>query len=425
MADETLRLLQETMDRAVECGEMAGVNLLVLQHGRERWYAQSGSRNVARGEAMERDTILRLYSQTKPITGVAAMMLVERGLIDLGEPVSDFLPGFVGQRVVVSDGERMVSDIPTDTADNGWVLPGDGERTVPVERDVTIKDLLTMTAGTSYPEVGSEAGRLAGQLFDEIQSRLHTDRPMDTQEVANRIGQLPLAFQPGAHFKYGTCADVIGAVIEIASGRRFADFLREELFEPLGMHDTGFAVAEEDMARLAAVYDNPSNPMRDLTRADVPEERWPELVTDHLGVPYAASETPAFQSGGAGLRSTLDDYGKFARMLLRGGELNGTRILRPTTVEMMTSNGLFDHQILDYRDWLPGHGYNAFMRVLDEPGKANFIGRCGEYGWDGWLGTYFSNDPSTDSTFLMGMQLTNAGTTPLVRRLKNIVNPRL
>ena len=420
MADAALNLIQDALNRSVDHGEVAGASLLVTQHGEDRWYAEAGMRNIERGEAMSRDTIMRLYSQSKPVTGVAAMMLVERGLLDLGEPVSAYLPGFAHQRVTTRYAEEISSDIPTEAAGSGWLLPDDGEQSVPAKRETTIKDLLTMTAGAVYPESTCEAGRFAGELFDDIDERLHTDHPLTTVDIANRIGQCPLAFQPGEHFKYGTCADVLGAVIEVVSGRRFGDFLRDELFEPLGMRDTGFYVPEEKLGRLAAIYDNPTNPM-------VPEHSGAlhAIVTDHLGVPFAATEPPSFESGGAGLRSTTDDYARFARMLLNGGELDGVRVLQPATVAMMTQNSLFPEQILDYRDWQPGCGYNTFMRVVDEPGKSLMISRCGEYGWDGWLGTYFVNDPAADMSFLFMTQLTNAGTMPLTRKLKNIVNTHL
>ena len=420
MAETVTGLLQQAMDRAVERREVAGVCLLVQQHGEERWYVESGMRNVERNESMSRDTIFRLYSQSKPVTGTAAMMLVERGLLDLGEPVSAYLPGFRGQRVTVRYMDEIASDIPTEAAGEGGLLPGDGERSVPVRREATIKDLLTMTAGLVYPESNHEAGRFAGVLFDELDARLYGDRPMTTVEFANRMGQCPLAFQPGEHFKYGTCADVLGAVIEVASGRRFGDFLREELFEPLGMTDTGFHVPADRQHRLAAIYDKPDNPMVEEHRGTLQS-----IVTDHLGLPYAASEPPAFESGGAGLRSTVDDFARFGRMLLNGGELDGVRVMQPRTIDMMTRNALFPEQILDYRDWQPGCDYNTFMRVVEEPGKALMLAGRGEYGWDGWLGTYFSNDPTTDSTFLLMMQLTNAGTIPLTRKLKNIVRTHL
>lgn len=423
----TNELIQDAMDRAVDRGEIAGATMLAVQHGEERWQASAGLRNIERGETMTRDTIFRLYSQSKPVTGTAAMMLVERGLLDLAAPVSEYLPGFKGQRVTTefaddrSAGDRLTNDIPTDQAGSTGSVIGDGERTVPAEREVTVKDLLTMTSGLPYGDANFEAGRLVGKVFDELDARLHGPHPMGTVELANRLGGCPLRFQPGSRWMYGTSADVIGAIVEVVSGKRFGDFLRDELFEPLGMRDTAFYVPADRIDRLAAVYDNPDNPI-DPANAGGPLR---EIVTDHLGVPYAATEDPAYQAGGAGLRSTVDDFARFGQMLLGGGELDGVRVLQPATVRMMTSGALFARHYPDFEGWQPGCNYNTFMRIVEEPGKSTMISRVGEYGWDGWLGTYFSNDPATGTTFLFMIQLTNAGTIAVTRKVKNIVNAHL
>ncbi|MCH9276039.1 beta-lactamase family protein [Bifidobacterium amazonense] len=436
MNNTVQQLIQDAMNRAVDAGEVAGATMLVTQHGEERWYAQAGMADVAQGRSMARDTIFRLYSQSKPVTGTAAMMLVERGLIDLGEPVSDFLPGFKNQRVIApaaadaagaasgdgsADDETLTNDIPTDMAGTTGSRAGDGERTVPVNRELTVKDLLTMTSGLSYPDASHEVGRLTGRLFDELDARLHGPDPMGTIEFANRLGEIPLRFQPGSHWMYGTSADVIGAIVEVATGRRFGDFLREEIFEPLGMADTAFYVPESKLDRLSASYDNPDNPIDPAHRG----RPLCEAVTDHLGIEYRGSRDPAFQSGGAGLKSTLDDYARFGQMLVNGGELDGVRILRPATVRAMTSGAMFERHIRDFADWLPGCDYNTFMRVVKEPGKSMMLCNRGEIGWDGWLGTFFTDDPSTGSTILVMMQLTNAGTVPMTRRVKNIVTSHL
>ncbi|KFI48064.1 serine hydrolase domain-containing protein [Bifidobacterium biavatii] len=446
MADAQ-QLIQDALDRAVDRGEVAGANMLAIQHGEERWYAETGARGITVPRPMTRDTIFRLYSQTKPITGTAAMILVERGLIDLAQPVSDFLPGFKGQRVTTEfvpggrvagaagagvavhdrdgqpDGETafLTNDIPTDMAGTIGSVAGDGERTVPLERDLTVKDLLTMTSGLPYPDPQFEAGRLVGKVFDELGARLHGDDPMDTVELANRLGGCPLRFQPGSHWMYGTSADVVGAIVEVVSGKRFGDFLHDEIFEPLGMRDTAFYVPAGKLDRLAEIADSPDFPI-DPTNAGKPLR---EIVTDHLGVAYAATSDPAYQAGGAGLKSTIDDYARFARMLLNGGELDGVRILQPLTVRTMTSGALFARHYPDYEGWQPGCSYNTFMRIVEEPGKSLMLSHRGEYGWDGWLGTYFCNDPAADATFLFNIQLANAGTVPLTRKVKNIVNTHL
>ena len=430
------QLIQDAMDRAVDNGEIAGAVMLAVQHGEEKWHATSGMRNIERGEHMTRDTIFRLYSQSKPVTGTAAMMLVERGLLDLAAPVSEYLPGFKGQRVTLEfepkkgDGDtagvhaaddHLTNDIPTDIAGSIASIEHDGEYSVPAVREVTVKDLLTMTSGIPYGDPNFEAGRIVGKVFDELDARLHGTNPMGTVELANRLGQCPLRFQPGSRWMYGTSADVIGAIIEVVTGKRFGDFLHDELFEPLGMHDTAFYVPESKISRLAAVYDNPNSPINPANAGGPLRE----VVTDHLGVPYAATADPAYQAGGAGLRSTVDDFVKFGQMLIGGGELNDVRIMQPATVRMMTSGSMYARHYPDFEEWQPGCNYNTFMRIVEEPGKSTMISRPGEYGWDGWLGTYFCNDPSTGTTFLFFIQLSNAGTISVTRKVKNIVNTHL
>ncbi|WP_044086508.1 serine hydrolase domain-containing protein [Bifidobacterium bombi] len=402
---EVLKLLQEACDREVDREELAGVALLVQQHGQERWYVESGKRSIERDEPMTRDTIFRLYSQTKPITGVATMMLLERGLVDLAQPVSDFLPGFKNQRVST---EYKGFD------EAQGAIEKSGFPTVDANNEMTIKNLLTMTSGLPYPDPTCDAGRYAAQVFAEVDRRLHTDNPMGTVELANRLGEGPLRFQPGTQWMYGTSADVLGAVVEVASGMRFGDFLRTQIFEPLGMNDTAFYVPERKLPRLAAVYDNPHDPM-ERVNADAPLH---EIRTDHLGVEYVPLNDPAYQAGGAGLKSTLDDYARFGRMLLNDGEFNGERIMQPATARFMheptaTPEG--------YWDKAHGQCYNNLVRVVEHPGMSDMLCHVGEYGWDGWLGTFFSNDPATDSTILLMYQITNAGTTSFTRKVRNIV----
>ena len=379
------------MESAVAERFVSGAILLVLKNGKEILSCQAGYRDLEQKLPMERDTILRLYSMSKPVTGAAVMLLLERGMIDLVDPVSKYLPGFAGQRVLVNGKE------------------------VPAEREVNIHDLLSMTSGLPYGDAGSPAADRAKLVFDEIDERLYSDNPLTLNEIANRLGQCPLEFQPGARWMYGTSADILGAVVEAISGRSFAEFLEKELFEPLGMSDTGFYVPEEKQNRLAKVYRE--------ERGTLTEEK-----TNHLGIRYDMKIPPAFASGGAGLVSTLEDYSKFASMLLGGGELNGARVLKPKTVEYFTAGSLTPWQKESFwRTWdrMTGFSYGNLMRVLKDPGAAQFVSTAGEYGWDGWLGCVFGNDPKNKLTFLFGMQRPDSGTTWLARRLRNLVTTEL
>lgn len=421
MARQVQDVLQTVLDRAVEDGEVAGASLLVEQQGHPRWYAQSGYRDTDKALPMGRDTICRLYSQTKPLTATAVMMLVERGLLDLDEPISALLPGFKGQQVERSQASVISNDLPTEQAEHVVAQSAEAQKlhepqTEPVERDVTVKDLLTMTSGLSYPDGTTLAGKESATVYARIGEGLGAPKALGTVEIANQFGHTPLHFQPGRHWMYGTSADVAGAIVEVVSGQRFGDFLRTQLFEPLGMKDTAFFVPAEKQSRLATVYDNPMNPMKPANAGALHE-----VVTNHLGIEYAPRTDPAFQSGGAGLFSTLDDYTRFAQMLLHGGEANGERFLSPATLDFMTHSSLSLSQLRDFETWQTGYGYNCFMRTLERPSHANLVGSVGEYGWDGWLGTYFSNLPQFGVSFLVMLQLTNAGTLPVTRRLHNVV----
>jgi CubicO group peptidase (beta-lactamase class C family) len=380
--DQVKKVLRESIHNNF----LAGANLMVIKEGKEIFYHEDGFADKEAVLPIKRDTIFRLYSMTKPVTAVAAMILLERGAIDLYDPVSKYLPGFKNQVVEVK---------------------GD---LIPAEREVTLKDLLSMTSGLVY---GGEnkAGKDTEAIFKEIDSRLLGDSPMSTVEVANRLGGCTLAFQPGAYWQYGTSADVMGAVIEVASGKRFGDFLREEIFQPLKMSDTAFFVPEEKKHRLAKTYGENGKGGLDL------------YTGNHLGIVNQMDRNPAFESGGAGLASTIDDYARFTNMLMNGGTLDGVQILRRKTVKYLTAPSLDDTQVKGFYDRfkLGGHNYGSFMRVMTDSSKAPDIGCSGEYGWDGWLGVYFCNCPQDDLTFILMMQRKDSGTTSLTRKLRNII----
>lgn len=379
--------VENVLEKAVKEGFVAGASVLVLQDGKEILYGDAGYQNIEKGTPMTRETICRLYSMSKPITAAAVMILMERGEIDIADSVDRYLPGFSHFSV----------------EENGKI--------VPAKRCVQIKDLLNMTSGCVYPGDQSLADCASSDLFQKIDERLYTDKAMTTVEIANHIGRIPAAFHPGEHWRYGTSADILGAIVEVVSGMRFGDFLKKEIFEPLGMADTGFFVPETKQNRLATVYENSAEGLR-------------EYPTNHLGIRYESEDSPAFESGGAGLFSTLDDYAKFASMLLHNGTYNGKQILKPATVTFLTSGELMPWQQADLdTGWetLQGHSYANLMRVMKNTGRAYGIGTDGEYGWDGWLGAYFCNSPKDDLTMLFFMQKRDSGTTELTRKLKNVI----
>jgi CubicO group peptidase (beta-lactamase class C family) len=244
-----------------------------------------------------------------------------------------------------------------------------------------------------------------------MDSRLYGDNPMSTLEFANRLGQGPLSFEPGSFWQYGTSADVLGAIVEAVSGMRYGEFLDKEIFGPLQMKDTGFRLPEEKRTRLAKVYQDDG-------------EGGLKLFTgNHLGIGHQMDLEPAFESGGAGLASTIDDAAKFTTMLMNQGSTNGVQLLQPRTVQYMTTAALSEWQQKGFDMWhsLEGHSYGNQMRIMKETGKAGMIGSPGEYGWDGWLGAYFTNAPQDRLTILFMIQKRDAGTMAITRKLRNIV----
>ncbi len=383
---QRLERLNEVAQEMVDTGFIAGVNCMVIQHGKELCYYEAGYRDMAAGKKMTRDTIFRLYSMSKPVTSAAVMILLQEGKIDLLDPVFKYLPGFQNQYVI----------------DKGI--------TYPVVRPMTIQNLLNMTSGLVYLGEGNAAEVRCGQLIDEIIAKLDTDQALTTVEIANRVGQLPLAFQPGENWQYGLSADILGALVEVVSGMRFGEFLEKRIFAPLGMEDTAFYVPQEKQDRLSKVY-------RALPEGLVEEH------FSHLGIHNSMEGQPAYEAGGAGLASTIDDYAKFNLMLLHNGSYNGAQILTPQTVKFMTTAHVTPKQQRGVDTWesLAGYTYGNLMRILDRPEQAAGLGSKGEYGWDGWLGTYMMNDPVHELTFLMMQQKADSGTTEYTRKMRNVM----
>lgn len=365
-----------------------GAAVSVIHKGEEVFRNEYGMADREKNIPMERDSIFRCYSMTKPVTSVAVMTLVEAGDLSLSDAVSIYLPGFRDQKVLTEDG------------------------LVPVEREVTIQDLMDMTAGVVYPDASFPAGAVMQEMIDEYYRKIfEEDEPTTTYDLANLIGQQPLAFQPGTQWNYSFCADVLGAVVEVISGKTYGEYLKEKIFEPLGMVDTDFYVPEEKQNRFCQNYQY------------MPESQTMEPCTwQHLGLSYFHLKKPAFESGGAGLVSTIDDYAKFARMMLGKGTVDGVRILGRKTVEWMTQNHLDENQIKTL-DWeaLKGYGYGNLMRVMIDEEHAEMLGSNGEYGWDGWLGSYVCMDPKEDLAIIYVIQKCGGNGFRDVQVIRNIV----
>lgn len=384
--------IREAMQRSIESGSCSGANVLVIKDGKEQIYCEYGYRDLENQIAMSRDTIFRLYSQTKPVTAAAVMLLASEGRIDLASAVEDYLPEFK----------------------NGHVNQNGTRQNV--QRKITVRDLLNMTSGISYPDAATEGGRQSEAVFKELDDRLYTDHPMSTREFSEKMGKIDLCFEPGQEFKYGASADIIGALVEVVSGESFGTFLQKNFFDPLEMKETGFYVPEKNQSRLAKVYEETKQGLA-------------EVQTNHLGLRYNRDMAPAFESGGAGLCSTLDDYSKFGQMLINDGMYQGRRIMMPQAVRFMTHGGLTPSQMVQLHngwDWMSGYTYGNLMRVCHNESETSVFASKGEYGWDGWLGTFFSNEPQHGITMIFGTQQVGIGRTgSLVHQIKNIVMSEL
>lgn len=388
---------------------LAGANILLLKNEKELYCQSYGMADIERDIPMTRDSLFRIFSMTKPVTCAAVMLLMERGMLDLYDPVSRYLPGFRNQTVLNPDGS-----------------------TSPVMREMQIRDLLNMTSGLSYPDDCTPVGKMVAALFDEMTDAQDAGHGFSTVTLANRLGQLPLCYHPGSRWQYSTSADVLGAVVEIVSGKRFSDFLKEEFFLPLEMPDTDFYVPDDKKHRFTQLYRcTPQSMFAASQLTDVvnalsssnmtaPEQMniRPELGKN-LGMEGYAHR-PVFESGGAGLVSTIDDYAHFATMLLQKGTYHGKRILSPKTAAFMCSPQLDDSFAKDLNwDSLRGYRYGNLMRYLVNRSDATNAD-LGEFGWDGWCGTYFTVDPSEDFIMLYFVQRCDTGCNEVTRRLKTM-----
>ena len=398
-----LKNIQPVLDRFTEEKNAAGLNLLVYKDGKEIGYWQSGFADIEAGREYSRDTIVRLYSMTKPVTAVAAMILIEEGKLDLADELFRYLPEFTNLKVCYDKGKEG--------------------KPVRASRPILIQDLLNMTSGYTYG-AWSEDSPLGEHLTSRLIAELNEDEAeggenkITTREVAKCLASIPVSFEPGTDYNYGLSADILGAVIEEVSGMLLSDFMRERIFKPLGMNDTAFFVPDEKQPRLAKVYRS----VEDWSKGG---ERHLELFTScNLGIQDKMNHDPAFESGGAGLCSTIDDYMKFAQMLTNGGELNGIRILQEKTVRYLSEARLNPNlqQRFDMKmPHLAGYSYCNLLRVAAEPGRCNVITQKGEFGWDGWLGPYVSVDLENKLTYVMTMQRCDSGTTTAARRARNIM----
>jgi CubicO group peptidase (beta-lactamase class C family) len=383
MSSERLSRVRSAMERHIGPDKVPGAIGLVARRGEIVCQECVGLMDRESNAPMREDAIFRIYSMTKPITAVALLMLYEQGHFVLQTPVAKFIPGFRDLQVYAGGA-------------------GDDIRLEPLKTPVTIQHLLTHTSGLTYHflEYGpvEDMYRAAGGLLSDG----------TLSEFADDVCQLPLALQPGTAFRYSVGLDVCARLVEIISGQPFDRYLRENLFEPMNMVDTGFWVPEGQHQRAATMYG--TKPIRDADyRSSVANQLALEGKYRRLAGPHDGLESAPHRvlRGGHGLVSTTHDYYQFCRMLLNKGELGGVRILGRKTWELMARNHLAP-ELLPYELAninAPGHGFGLSMRVLEDPGVAGLPGSVGEFGWGGAAATYFWIDPAEELIGLVMAQV--------------------
>ena len=370
IASDRLARLHRSMQEFVDRREAGGIVTLIAREGKVVDLHASGFQDVENRTPMKTDTIFRIMSMTKPITSTAVMMLAEEGKLLLADPVSRFIPAFKGQRVVA-----------------------DGGATVPARREVTIRDLLTHRSGLTYGFINGGAVGNAYRSGGVTDGFVPTS--MTTAEGIDKLAAQPLVAQPGAAWNYGLSTDALGRVVEVASGMPFDVFLRERIFEPLGMIDTAFELPDAKWPRMATLYTPESGGIRPM--------RDPESLGNTHMSPIATYKTGRrYMSGGAGLTSTARDYWRFGQMLLNGGAFNRVRLLSPTSIDLMTGNHTSDLPPAGLLG--PGTGFGLGFRVVTDVTATQTHGSVGMYGWLGLYGTVFWVDPKEQLVAIMLVQ---------------------
>ncbi len=394
LSSERLARIETHLDRRyIAPQKIAGALTLVSRKGEVAYLSTLGQMDIERAKPMTEDTIFRIYSMTKPITSVGLMMLYEHGHFQLDDPVYKFIPEWRDLRVY------QLGNHPN------WV-------TTPCERPMTIRDLFTHMSGLTYDF-------MERTNIDRAYRRLHVgrDRQKDLRSMVESLATLPLEFSPGTAWNYSVSTDVLGYLIEVISGVPLDEYFRTEIFEPLGMVDTGFTVPEDEIDRFAANY----------TRG---RDKKPRLEDDPATSVYA--KPTSFFSGGGGLVSTAADYLQFCRMLLNGGELDGRRFLGRKTLELMTSNHLPDGRDLTNfatgafsETTYEGVGFGLGFSVQLDPAVSQIVGSRGEFAWGGAASTAFWVDPSEELITIFMTQLMPSGSFNFRGQLKSIIYPAI
>jgi CubicO group peptidase (beta-lactamase class C family) len=391
MSADRLDRIDRHFARYVDDGRLAGWLAVVTRRGKIVHVGMRGQRDAEAGLPVAADTLWRIYSMTKPITSVAAMMLVEEGRLELTDPISRFIPEFGATRVYVK----------------GSALK---PFTVPATEPIRLWHLLTHTSGLTY---GFHHAHPVDEIYRRAGYEWGVPRDTDLAAACAAWAGFPLVFQPGAEWNYSVSTDVLGRVVEVASGQSLDEFFAERIFGPLGMTETTFSAPEQDADRLAALY-SPNPETGQFARNDL------------MGA--AALRKPTCLSGGGGLVSSAADYHRFTQMLLRGGELDGQRLLGDRTVAYMAQNHLPGGADLEQigrplfaESPMTGMGFGLGFSVVQDPAASKILSSPGEFAWGGAASTAFWVDPVEDLTAMFFTQLLPSSTHPVRSQLRTLV----
>jgi CubicO group peptidase (beta-lactamase class C family) len=387
-SSERLEQVHKLMQQTVDQKQIAGIVTILARHGKVVDYRSYGERDMASGSPMTKDVIFRDYSMTKPVTGVAMMILYEHGKWLPSDPIAKYVPEFAHLKVfkgLDADGKMILVD---------------------PDHAPTMRELMTHTAGFTY-------GFFGDTPVDKMYREANIFQSKNLQEMIDKLAKMPLLYQPGKGWTYSVSMDIEGYIVEKLSGQSLPDFIRANILSPLGMKDAGFFVPEDKRKRFATLY-----------RAG----KQGELVADPTvgGIATDYAKQPAMASGGGGMVSTAEDYYRFAQMLADKGELNGTRILAPSTVRLMSSNHVPTSLLtgefgIGQQVMRPGFGYGYNCAVVFDPPEANLPEGKGTFFWDGAAGTWFWIDPTNDVVFVGMIQRMLGPTSPNLEYLSRSV----
>jgi CubicO group peptidase (beta-lactamase class C family) len=376
------------LKRIVDEGQVAGAGGLIIRRGVWAYRKSFGMQDIAHQIPLQNDSIYRIYSMSKTFTVAAAMTLYEKGLFKLHDPIGEFLPAFADMKVAQHDSRGCME-------------------LVPARGPITFHHLFTMTSGIPYPGEQSYSSRFLAQANEKITGDAAKGIVPTTARMVDAAAQAPLCFHPGEYWMYGFSHDVLGRLIEVLSGKSLSQYMEEVIFKPLGLHDTAFYVPAEKQGRLCKAYDFTEKGLVEIT----------SFGTD-AGQPFP----PAFESGGGGLASTLDDVGRYGLMLLNAGKLDGERVLSRKTIDLIRRNHVAPSQLQNFGfPAMAGYGYGLGVRTMMDTSVAGLNSSTGEWAWDGMLGTWYCVDPEEDLTAVFLIRRSPGGNDDLPKRFAQTV----